>query len=92
MCRTAFITRLVITRDSPTGSAVTASPCSTLPPSRTDRARAIGSAPAIASLTMSVSATVSGLRVRTPAWIRDSSNRSSTIRTIRSTSARIWRW
>ena len=84
--------RLVITRERPTASALTASPSSTLPPSRTERARATGSAPAIASLTTSRSSTVSGTIVRTPELSRESSKRSSTIRTIRSTSVRIWWW
>ena len=55
VCRIALMIRLVITRDSPTASATTSTPSSTRPPRRTDRARATGSAPAIASLTRSCS-------------------------------------
>ena len=60
------MTRLDTTRDRPAGSAVTTMPSSTEPPSRTPRARATGSAPAIASLTRSPSATGSSDGCSTP--------------------------
>ena len=63
VCRIAFITRLETTRDSPAGSAVTSDALLDLRRRAVRRAaRATGSAPAIASLTTSPSATGCGLQ------------------------------
>ena len=92
VCRMALASRLVSARDSSRGSARTASCPAARPASRTPRSRASASVLASTSLTRSSSAIWSGDSCRVPDWMRDSSNRSSTMVASRSASARICLW
>ena len=92
VCRMAFITRLPTTRERAAGSARTSTSGPISPLTSTRRERATGSAPASDSLTTSRRTVGCSVRLSDPAWILDSSNRSSTIRAIRSTSRSICRW
>src|SRR5271165_119487 len=92
VCLIALVTRLRRARPISAESTKTGMPRTAAPVSRTPLCRATGSALATTSATRSSSPTMRLDSRSAPAWMRDSSNRSSIIKVSRSTSRRICEW
>jgi hypothetical protein len=92
VCLMALLTRLRTARPISAVSMSTGMPRTAEPASRIPLARATGSALASTSATMSSSPTSRGVSRSVPAWILDSSKRSSIMVASRSASMRSWEW
>ena len=92
MCLIALITRFLTARPNSALSISTGIPRTADPVSLTRFARATGSALATTSAIRSSRPTTRGDRRSAPAWILDSSKRSSIIAASRSVSIRICEW